>query len=190
MSDGSCVDADECAIIAASASVTTMGDTVLVPCAAGATCNNTDGGYECVCDGEGWEEIDGICVNKKAWKQIQTQYTIRMHKVNGHFARLMENLPKTRFTRNYIRKMVAKIQELDDSTNEDKYLCDGSDRPEDADDLTVFDGSTDCKLASQIKSSLVSASRKWACARGSSDKLVRLFTKYHRQFKNRMCADE
>jgi len=86
--------------------------------------------------------------------------------------------------------MIAKIQELDDSTNEDKYLCDGSDQPDVGDDLMVFDGETDCKLASQIKSSLVSASRKWACARGSSDRLVRHFTKYHRQFKNRMCADE
>ncbi|CBY37278.1 unnamed protein product [Oikopleura dioica] len=190
MSDGSCVDVNECAIIADSASVTSLGDTILVPCAAGATCNNTDGSYECDCDGEGWEEIDGICVNEKAWKQVQTQYTIRMHKVNSHLARLLENLPTTRFTRNYIRKMIAKIQELDDSTNEDKYLCDGSDQPDVGDDLMVFDGETDCKLASQIKSSLVSASRKWACARGSSDRLVRHFTKYHRQFKNRMCADE
>lgn len=189
MSDGSCVDVDECAVIAASAKVTSIGDVVLVPCVAGATCHNTDGSYECVCDGEGWEEIDGNCVNKKAWKQVQTQYTIRMHKVNGHVSRLMANLPSTRFTRNYIRKMIAKIQELDENTNEDKYLCDGSDRPDEAEDLFVFDGATDCKLASQLKSALVSASRKWACTRGSADRLARHFTKFHRQFRNRMCDE-
>ena len=101
----------------------------------------------------------------------------------------MANLPSTRFTRNYIRKMVAKIQELDENTNEDKYLCDGSDRPDEAEDMFVFDGATDCKLASQLKSALVSASRKWACTRGSADKLARHFTKYHRQFRNRMCDE-
>ena len=84
MVDGSCADADECAIIAASSELTSLGDTLLVPCAEGATCHNTEGSYECVCDGKGWEEIDGVCVNKHAWKQVNTQYTIRMNKVNGH----------------------------------------------------------------------------------------------------------
>ena len=87
--------------------------------------------------------------------------------------------------------MLKKVQQLDNSTNEDKYRCDGSDVPEDdeAGDLQVFDGTTNCKLASQINSALVSASRKWACARGSADRLVRHFNKFHGQFKRRMCSE-
>lgn len=157
---------------------------------------NTVGSYECVCDGEGWEEIDGQCVDLHAWKQVQTQYTIRMHKINGHLDRLNDQLEKTRFTRKYMNKMLKRIGELDSHTNEGKYRCDGSDEPEEeAEDLQVFDGMTNCKLASQINSALVSASRKWACTRAgfgnaAADRLVRHFNKLHRQFKTRMCSAE
>ena len=92
--------------------------------------------------------------------------------------------------------MLKKIQQLDDNTNEDKLRCDGSDAPDDeeAGDLQVFDGTTNCKLASQINSALVSASRKWACTRAgfdnaAADRLVRHFNKLHRQFKKRMCSE-
>ena len=86
--------------------------------------------------------------------------------------------------------MLKKIEHLDAATNEDKFRCDGSDRPGEGEDVVVFDGETNCKLASQINSALVSASRKWACRKGSANRLVRHFNKYNRQFQARMCSDE
>ena len=107
---------------------------------------------------------------------------------------MTENLEKTKFTRRYIRKMVEKIQQLEEFTNEEKYRCDGSDRPDiedsEADDVTVFEGEDICKQAKQINSALVSASRKWACKRNTADRLVRHFNKYKLQFMKRMCSEE
>ena len=86
--------------------------------------------------------------------------------------------------------MLKKVQELEASVNEDGSFCDRSEQEDEGEDVQAFDGTTDCKRASQITRALVSASRKWACAKGSADRLVRHFNKFHRQFKNRMCSEE
>ena len=90
--------------------------------------------------------------------------------------------------------MARNIRMLDENTATKKYLCKYWEwfpsSEEEALDNQVFDGATSCKLASQIKSALVSASRKWVCDTKIADKLVRSFNKNHKQFNRRQCFFE
>jgi len=165
MMDGTCVDVNECAIIEKESDpkiVTT--DTTVSPCAGGATCHNLNGGYECVCDAEGWEEMDGDCVHIDSWKASENEFRNRMFDLDQGIQKLYSWISKpSQFLGRFKKRISKGLALLRTKTNEDEEPCIPAD---DIFHAPVFDGSTACDLAAQIYDSVIAISEHWACQNG------------------------
>lgn len=165
MMDGTCVDVNECAIIEKESDpkiVTT--DTTVPPCAGGATCHNLNGGYECLCDAVGWEEMDGDCVHIDSWKESENEFRNRMFDLDKGVQKLYSWISEpSQFLGRFKKRMSKGLTLLRKKTNKDEEPCIPTD---DIFHAPVLDGSTSCDLAAQIYDSVIAISEHWACQNG------------------------